>query len=461
MLSNASVCFAHDKSVKNKRKDVAGWCQGNLDNQFKDTAKIVLDGEHTVENSGCGLMALSYARVKAGEISKTKDVPFKDTIDKAISKNAFYDEGAGKGWLIDYEKSDLICSDLTVATGDDAGLEKFKGKKLGQIKTTFSTPETILSDINNLYNKGLYVIAIVSRKDMTSAHAIFIDQPIDDGKDFIIGDSGVPGYGNINNGSVLKLSDAYTPDGIIALSVLKSKSGKQANKQKSIYSDSEVADKLKLSKNGKDNKLDAGEYKDENMPGSVGGAGNKKGDFNKSGSGDGSSDTAVDLSGPMHSEWELVGMEDVNKWIKDGGFSFDLPTDIDEKYRDNVELIKDSIDNRKYTVLGIVNIIIKVLGIILLAYTSLFIAFYIFDLVNTVITFSLLSILTLGRYRVYRKDEVDRRDELSNVKSVVYLSIPGMILRCLCLFLISWLIISGRIFDVGQFIINWVSNLVG
>ena len=83
------------------------------------------------------------------------------------------------------------------------------------------------------------------------------------------------------------------------------------------------------------------------------------------------------------------------------------------------------------------------------------------NLVNTIITFSLLSILTLGKYRVYKKDEVNRKSDLLKVKSVVYLDLKGMLLRCLIMFLISWAIISGAIYAVTQEIINIVVNIVG
>ena len=432
LLPMSNTCFAYDNSVKS-RSDVAAWAQATWSGVFEDTAVMTIrdGGSTTIGEAACGIFSLSYARVKVGELTGTKDAEFMDTFKRLNKAKAFRDENPD--WLIDYNKTDKICDDLKLATIDGVAMDR--------TMKTFSSGSDIMKDITELYNAGYYVIACVVKSGVTNGHYIFMDQPIDDGKDFIIGDSGFPGRGNYNNGSVLKFSDLYEPENINHITVLESRKGNKANEQPSIYTNSEVADKLGIEKG----KKGTGANKSEEEV---------KAEKEKS-----DADLLTKLN--IKDEWDLVGMKEWKGLLSDGAFMLEIPESIEDRYKGNVELISESIKDRKSTVWGVIRVIVESLGIFLLAYTTLFVAFYIFDLVNTIITFSLLSILTLGKYRVYKKDEVNRKSDLLKVKSVVYLDLKGMLLRCLIMFLISWAIISGAIYAVAQEIINIVVNIVG
>ena len=155
-------------------------------------------------------------------------------------------------------------------------------------------------------------------------------------------------------------------------------------------------------------------------------------------------------------EGDLVGMEGVLDKISDDADLVGLPdgSDLSSQEKNAIGRVRDEKKAKERGLIGsILHTIVISIGVLLLAYISLLWAFWIFDAVNSVITFSLVSVITFGHYR-----KTNGLEEKSDKKE---LSLQRLIVVSLIAFLVSWAIISGGVFTVAQSVLNGVTGLIG
>lgn len=115
----------------------------------------------------------------------------------------------------------------------------------------------------------------------------------------------------------------------------------------------------------------------------------------KNAEGKGSLTTESDLTG-MPTDWSL-GEEGENITLP----GEDSLTNVE---KDRLASIKESINDRHDGFFDVARVIVSGIGLAVIIYGVLLVVAYLFDRVNTIIEISLLSIITLGRYRVWYED---------------------------------------------------------
>ena len=143
------------------------------------------------------------------------------------------------------------------------------------------------------------------------------------------------------------------------------------------------------------------------------------------------------------SEWELTGMPKYSV-LKNGMVIPDsLPKQGELSLVEQVNLdeIKENIELRTKSAEEIMNIIFVVIGLALLVYGLLLLVSYFFDQFNTVLDFSLVGVLSLGKLRVVDKG-VPITDEM---KKQGYVTSMTLIVRVLVIEFIGGLLVSGVI----------------
>ena len=165
--------------------------------------------------------------------------------------------------------------------------------------------------------------------------------------------------------------------------------------------------------------------------------------------------TVIETERPITAEKDLVGMEGMMDKISDEADYVELPdgTKLTAEEKKSMDVVKESKDTKKQSLVSsILHLVVLILGIFILVYISLLWAFWIFDSVNSVITFSLVSILTFG---IFRKSE-----GMTETDDKKELTLSRLLLVSIIAFVVSWAIISGSIYTVVQMVWNRVTGLI-
>lgn len=157
-------------------------------------------------------------------------------------------------------------------------------------------------------------------------------------------------------------------------------------------------------------------------------------------------------------EFDLQGMPTINGLPNQQ--KVDLPTTTGLSISENINLdsIKEARNNNSFAISEDLSRILMFLGIVLIFYSVLLLVALLYDWVNSFIDFSLISILTLGKYRLVSKDYFEKNkligyDKYKRQTNVTPLS---CFIRIVCIAVIGILITSGVI----QTVIIWVINFI-
>lgn len=355
--------------------DVSTWNQGSKGFPDKDGVsfndKITLGySKDTIHESGCGYYALSYMLLKTGAINPKTTTPI-DIVRKANNG----DNTDSGGWHFNFSKVGLFNSDLT-CTDKYLNVE---GMSVSEQKTF----------VKGKYNDGYFVI-ICLRSNDTSGHYVFLDGY--QGDDMVIGDSGFDG---------IKWSDYYGSNGgsMKYLMLFKSKSGKKPADLPSIYSD------VMLNNSGSSTNPQ------------VGGEGEQNGQM---------SDGEKAVYERLVDEWELKGMPE-KYYLKDIQCEIPMEGSLSSIDENTVSYIKENIENdNEDKVIAFISKVISLIGLILMLYGVLMISSYTFDKANIVFDFSLLRVISFGKYTI-------ATDEFKNtvVNGVLFISFGKLLRRVL------------------------------
>ena len=182
-----------------------------------------------------------------------------------------------------------------------------------------------------------------------------------------------------------------------------------------------------------------------------------EGGNNKNGGNTGSDEVSTEKKddigisqGNIVDEWDLHGMPDKSK-ISDDQNVVDIPTGLDNvSDQINANSIKENMKARQREVVRYwTNVFVTALGLMLLEYTVLLVVAWLTDRVNNIFDFSLITLITFGVVKPTREE----------AKEGSTISLPRLIMICSATFLGAIFLISGGVFDVVQYILNWITGL--
>ena len=160
-------------------------------------------------------------------------------------------------------------------------------------------------------------------------------------------------------------------------------------------------------------------------------------------------DSSVGVSW-IKEEKDLHGMPDISKMSDDQNV-VDIPTGLDNvSDQINANSIKENMKARQREVVRYwTNVFVTALGLMLLVYTVLLVVAWLTDRVNNIFDFSLITLITFGVVKPTREE----------AKEGSTISLPRLIMICSATFLGAIFLISGGVFDVVQYILNWITGL--
>lgn len=138
----------------------------------------------------------------------------------------------------------------------------------------------------------------------------------------------------------------------------------------------------------------------------------------------------------------------------------DLPTASGLSVAENISLqgLRDARKNSSFAISESLSRIMMLLGIILIFYSVLLLVALLYDWVNSFVDFSLVSILTFGKYRLVSKDYFEKNKLIGYDKYKKQTNVTpfSCFIRIVCICIVGMLITSG----VVQTIIIWLINLI-
>lgn len=151
-------------------------------------------------------------------------------------------------------------------------------------------------------------------------------------------------------------------------------------------------------------------------------------------------------------EWELTGMDGLKPAMVDEQNPPILPGEdtLSEHEKKVVSDISQAKEKEKPGILQLGQKATSILGIVLLFYAVLMLIATVFDLTNSFIEFSTLTIITLGQINMVDKDELR---ELPFEDRKGYITITGVAKRILLVFVLGLILVSGCIFDIIYWLI--------
>lgn len=378
-----------DVTYEDACKDIRYWHQGQVP-QYYGAIDPKNPNSGTIAGDSCNHHAMMYALIKMGLMDPKKGDDIMTHIKKAREHDAFRNGLNGWGYY-EYRKSGEIYPGIKY-------LEEYHDD-------IYMTWDKGLEYVKGLINKGYYVCACMSTAS-GAGHLIFFDGVREDGK-MSIGDSACSG---------LTYEDIYEGHTMIYLEVMEYKD-KPCNEQPSIYDDTAMRSSLSDTTLTSEEKTELEEeIKKENIR----------------------FETIVN-------EMDLTGMPERSK-LCDNPVCPHLPTDMEVemmsyRYKKSLEAIKDNKEAESVPPERILSICISFVGIIFMVYGVLLSLAVMFDRVNNILDFSLVSIFTFGKVRLVDKNDVLSKDQLKHG----YTSVKAVVIRCVLLFAVGALFISGLI----------------
>lgn len=150
--------------------------------------------------------------------------------------------------------------------------------------------------------------------------------------------------------------------------------------------------------------------------------------------------------------WELVGMTK-REYLYETQNKIEEAPELSDSYKKNLASIREGIDGEKVSWMYWLRVAITFIGILWVIYGVLLILAYIFDRTNSFFDISVLSILTVGRYS-YSHDS-----SIKEAGGVKYLTITGVLKLALFCQVIAYLLYSGTVYSILEFIVTFVSSL--
>lgn len=165
--------------------------------------------------------------------------------------------------------------------------------------------------------------------------------------------------------------------------------------------------------------------------------------------------------GGLVAEEDLVGMVKRNHYLYEYQLDIALPggeskenNALSKEQNTNAASIKEDVGNQKFNLIDFLRTSIAFTGIVIFLYGFALIVAYLFDRSNVYFEFSLISALTYGRYAVSHDKDV------SKVGNTKLLKIGGIIKLFLFAEVIGWLLASGTVYSILEFIFTTISRLV-
>lgn len=256
-----------------------------------------------------------------------------------------------------------------------------------------------LAFVKGLINEGYYVCACVTCS-LTNGHLIFFDGVREDGK-MSIGDSAFSG---------LTFEDIYDGTGLTFSYFEVMKYTKPSNTQPSIYDSTALRDGT-----SEDPEVQA-QIENENIQ------------FSR-----------------VVSEWELTGMHSqgglLNDAVKPTFPGLEDIENLSNTQKKSLQAIKDNKEVNGTSPEKYLNIALSFVGLLMIVYAILLSLALAFDRVNNIFDFSLVSIFTFGKVRLIDKGDILDSDNLKNS----YTSVKAVVVRCIILFVVGSVFLSGLI----------------
>lgn len=153
--------------------------------------------------------------------------------------------------------------------------------------------------------------------------------------------------------------------------------------------------------------------------------------------------------GVLRTESDLTGMP-IPSTLTDNQEDITLMSldDMSQGEQERVASIQENIDLNKTTVGQALHSASAFIGICVLMYGILLLLFVIFDRVNTVLDFSLVTVATLGKLRVVSEEDVKAGASLERQKhGVTNVTLTGLLKRILIMLIIGFFCVNGCIIN--------------
>ena len=165
--------------------------------------------------------------------------------------------------------------------------------------------------------------------------------------------------------------------------------------------------------------------------------------------------------GGLVAEEDLVGMIKRNHYLYEYQIPIVLPGEavagdsaLSQEQNTNVASIKEDVGNQRFNLIEFLRTALAFMGISIFLYGFALVVAYLFDRSNVYFEFSLIGFLTLGRYRVSQDKETTQAGD------VKLLTLSGIIKLFFFTEVVGWLLASGTVYSILEFIFTTVSRLV-
>ena len=141
----------------------------------------------------------------------------------------------------------------------------------------------------------------------------------------------------------------------------------------------------------------------------------------------------------------------------------DLPTSSGLSVAENISLqgLRDARKNSSFAISESLSRVMMLLGIVLIFYSVLLLIALLYDWVNSFVDFSLISILTFGKYRLVSKDYFEKNKLIGYDKYKKQTNVTpfSCFLRIVCICIVGMLITSGVIQTIIICLINLIKGV--
>lgn len=142
-------------------------------------------------------------------------------------------------------------------------------------------------------------------------------------------------------------------------------------------------------------------------------------------------------------EKDLVGMEDSYTTYKDNQVALPEEEDLSITDQKTVEAIRLGITEGRFSVASVLGTSITVVGLAFITYGMALLLAYLFDLSNQFVEVSLLSIITLGKYRLIEDSDKSMKQGWDKNERVTYVTKGMIITRVGIMIFIGIALLSG------------------
>lgn len=181
----------------------------------------------------------------------------------------------------------------------------------------------------------------------------------------------------------------------------------------------------------------------------------------------GSSEESKDVSasdagdGGLVAEKDLVGMVERNHYLYEYQVPITLPGEeikgddsLSIEQTANVASIDEDVSGQRFNLINFLRTVVAFMGIAIFVYGFALLIAYLFDRSNVYFEFSVLGALTLGKYGVSQDKSVTQAGDTK------LLTAGGIVKLFFFTEVVGWLLASGTVYSILEFIFTTVSRLV-